>query len=258
MKVPLLPPGRDGFDPESGFHGQIAVFIYNWAKDGAPAGVDWSDSYWGSFWIDGSSRDRKISSPPREQNGTFLAHEMGHGFGFDHDLASDLVSDYGDPYCIMSAMAVKDFTHPNWNVEFGPEMSLPQLMLKNWMYNNRVFHVNANWARNPSGIKINMASIYDTKAKANLGVVLPNANLDSWDYYLEFVRSVGWNKGIGNPKLIIRRLTTGGASAYLGEINLPTTINSPPNEWTEPSGNTHFKVEQNQPDGKIMTVTATK
>ncbi|MEJ7681316.1 MAG: hypothetical protein WKG06_26395 [Segetibacter sp.] len=56
---------RDGLDPVTGFHSQVAVFTHNWSKDGAPIGVDWSDPVWGSFWIDGSAdASGRVSSPP--------------------------------------------------------------------------------------------------------------------------------------------------------------------------------------------------
>jgi hypothetical protein len=248
---------RDGLEPVNGFHSQIAVFTHNWSKDGAPPGVDWSDPVWGPFWIDGSSANGRVSSPPREHNGTFLAHEMGHGFGFSHDVGADLTSEYGDRNCIMSAMIVNDFIHPPWNVEFGPSMSFPQLMLKNWMYQRRVLRVSSNWTDDASGVNFLLASINDRTANANLGVVLPNSTISKWDYYLEFMAPTGWNKGI-NSKLVIRRLTPGGASAYLGKINLPTMMTDPANEWNEPSGNIHFKVERIQADGRVMKVTATK
>jgi hypothetical protein len=247
---------RAGLDPTTGFHSQIAVLTHNWAKDGAPPGADYSDPVWGRYWIDGSSDGLRISSPPREHNGTFIAHEMGHGFGFNHDLAPDLVGEYGDPYCIMSAMRVRTFTHPAFNLAFGPAMSFPQLMLQNRVYPRRVHWENSNWVFNPAGVFFHLGPLSDRTANASLGVVLPQDSAASWSYYLEYMRPIGWNKGIGNPKLIIRRLGSGTA-AYLGEINVPATVGERA-EWTEPSGRVRFQAEKAQPDGRAIKVTAKK
>ncbi|MEJ7681317.1 MAG: hypothetical protein WKG06_26400 [Segetibacter sp.] len=124
------------------------------------------------------------------------------------------------------------------------------------MYQRRVLRVSSDWIDTPGWINFLMAPINDRMANANLGVILPISNPNIWDYYLEFMTPTGWNKGIVNSKLVIRRLTP-GASAYLGEINLPTTMTEPVNEWTEPSANIHFKVKRIQVDGRVMEVTAT-
>src|SRR5689334_5689585 len=105
-------------DPVSGFHSQIAVLAYNWSKDGAPAGADWRTPEWSQFWIDGSADQwgKVTLTPPH--NGNITAHEMGHGFGMDHDVGADLITHYGDPCCIMSQK--HSFLHPIFQVNFGP------------------------------------------------------------------------------------------------------------------------------------------
>ena len=54
---------------------------------------------WGPFWIDGSAdgRGKVCLTPPF--NGNITAHEMGHGFGMNHDVGPGLTtaSDYADP-----------------------------------------------------------------------------------------------------------------------------------------------------------------
>jgi hypothetical protein len=256
---------RIGLDPVNGYHKQLAVFTHNWTIDN-PRGnkgiscINWETPGCSIYWIDGSADSRgRVSAPPEAHNGTFLAHEMGHGFDFDHDLASNLLSHYGDPNCIMSAMRVGTFNLQPWNLPFGPSLSFPQLISKGWMYNRRVLNVNKNWSENNNTVSIFLAPINDRTANANLGATLPNGKLgDTWDYYLEYMRPSGWNKGIGSPKFVIRRMTPEGNSAFLGEIILPSSISDAATTWTEPTGNVNFSVTLNQEDGRIIKVIVTK
>jgi hypothetical protein len=114
-------------DPVTGFHSQIAVVPQNWAKDGAPAGADWRTPEWSAFWIDGSAdgRGKVTLTPPFD--GSITAHEMGHGFGMQHDVSADFVTHYADPCCIMSQQHA--FDHPRWHVNFGPAVCFPHLVL---------------------------------------------------------------------------------------------------------------------------------
>ena len=122
-----------GEDPLTGFHSQIVVYTRNWAKDGAPPGADWRNPDWAPFWIDGSAdgRGRVCLTPPFD--GNITAHEMGHGFGMNHDVGPGLTtaSDYSDPACIMSQNGA--FTQQPWNVAFGPAVCLPHMVQKNWL-----------------------------------------------------------------------------------------------------------------------------
>jgi hypothetical protein len=127
------------------------------------------------------------------------------------------------------------------------------------MYNRRVLNVNKNWSENNNTVSIFLAPINDRTANANLGATLPNGKLgDTWDYYLEYMRPSGWNKGIGSPKFVIRRMTPEGNSAFLGEIILPSSISDAATTWTEPTGNVNFSVTLNQEDGRIIKVIVTK
>ena len=90
---------RAGHDPLTGYFKPIAVFSRNWRIDGS---------------ADAAGR---ISAPPHGHNGDFLAHEMGHGFGMDHDVGPNN-ADYYDPCCVMSQN--NTFTPPRWGRAFGP------------------------------------------------------------------------------------------------------------------------------------------
>jgi hypothetical protein len=182
---------------------------------------------------------------------------MGHGFGFDHDLAADLSTIYGDRNCIMSAMNVSPINHPVWNVPFGPTMSFPQLALKNWTLPRRVLTVNSNWVSSATPTNFVLAPMSDRKISASLGVILPTGvGTGAWDYYLEYQRPVGWNRGISSPRLVIRR-RVGNTAAYLGEVIAPTIMGGRAS-WIEPAGKVRFEVEKVRGDERVISVFVTK
>ncbi len=263
----ILACRRENIDAESGFHSQIAVFMDNWSVDKHPStgetppmGMDWDNramvDKWKSYWLDGSSDGKRVSAPLHGHSGSFIAHEMGHGMNFEHDLYPDLSNHYGDPTCIMSAMNIRGFNHPVFKTTFGPSLSFPQLHIKDFMYKRRVHNVNKSWVGDSNGVTFNLASINDRRVNAYLGVILPVDQLGSWDYYLEYMRPDGWNKGLENSVLVIRRVL-GNTAAYLGEVILPSTLKAKKG-WTEPSGKVRFEIEKIQSDERIISVNVIK
>lgn len=248
----------EGDDALKGFLGPIAVYTQNWSKDGAPAGADWSTPGWFPFWIDGSAdgSGRVGVTPPH--NGNITAHEMGHVFGMNHDVDSDLETDYRDPCCIMSQNG--PFIHPTWQRNFGPAVCLPHLMQRDWMYKRRVYYDNGDWLSQANGITLPLAPNIDPIARANLGIKLAYKQGETtWDYYLEYVRATGWNQGIGQSFLFIRRIAPkyGGTPAILGSMVVPSALGARA-AFVEPSGNVRFQVERFDADGRIVKVSAKK
>ena len=251
---------RNGLDPINGFHSQIAVLIHNWSKDGAPPGADWQTPEWSPFWIDGSAdgRGKVTLTPPHD--GNITAHEMGHGFSMQHDVSADFQTHYADPCCIMSQQSA--FTHPIWQVNFGPAVCLPHLIQREWMYNRRIFKDDGSWLSLPDGITIPLAAISDPGAHANLGIKLAfKKSGDAWDYYLEYAKPTEWNRGLSGASLFIRRIGPGkdiGATpAILGSINVPTIIGTKA-QFVELAGNVRFQVERFDTEGRIVKVNAKK
>jgi hypothetical protein len=197
---------QEGENALNGFLGPIVVYTQNWSKDDVPADATWETPGYYQFWIDGSS-DGKIVCLTPPHHGNITAHEMGHVFGMDHDVDSDLQTDYRDPCCIMSQNG--PFMHPTWQRNFGPAVCLPHLMQRDWMYRRRVLFDDGEWMSRPEGITLPLAPISRPAARANLGIKLAYRRQDtSWDYYLEYVIPTEWNQGVpGAPYLFIRRMS---------------------------------------------------
>jgi hypothetical protein len=247
----------EGEDALKGFLGPIAIYTQNWSKEDVPAGTTWSTPGWFPFWIDGSAHNGRVCfTPPHD--GNITAHEMGHIFGMNHDVGSDLDADYEDPCCIMSQN--NPFLHPIWQRNFGPAVCLPHLIQCNWMYKRRVYYDDGGWLSQPEGIALPLAPITDPMARANLGIKLAYKQGETtWDYYLEYVRATGWNKGIGKSFLFIRRMAPkyGGTPAILGSVVVPSDLGVKA-DFLEPSGNVRFQVERLDADGRKVKVGAKK
>lgn len=246
---------RDGDQVLDGLVGPIAVYTENWEKD-VPDGTTWETPGFFEFWIDGSSDGTIVCvTPPHD--GNITAHEMGHVFEMNHDVDSDLDTDYRDPSCIMSQNG--PFLHPTWQRNFGPALCLPHLMQRGWMYTRRVFVDDGGWMSQPEGISLPLAPISRPGARANLGIKLAYRRDDtSWDYYLEYMIPTEWNRGVpGAPYLLIRRMSPkyGGTPAYLGFVAVPGVVGQTA-ETVEPSGNVRFRVELTSAQGPILKVTA--
>ena len=249
---------QEGSEALNGFLGPIAVYTQNWSKDDVPADATWATPGFYHLWIDGSSQDGIVClTPPHD--GNITAHEMGHVFRMNHDLDSDLQTDYKDPCCIMSQNG--PFIHPTWKRNFGPAICLPHLMQRDWMYKRRVHYDNGDWQSRADGITLELAPISSPIAHANLGIKLAySRGDDAWDYYLEFVTPTEWNQGVpGAPYVFIRRMAPkyGGTPAYLGFIQVPTAIGRVA-EFVEPSGNVRFQVQRFSADSRIVKVQAKK
>jgi hypothetical protein len=177
-------------------------------------------------------------TPPHD--GNITAHEMGHGFGMNHDVGADLEGDYMDPCCIMSQN--NSFTHPTWGRAFGPAVCLPHLMQRDWMYKGRVYYDDGGWLFQPDGITLPLAPIGRPSARANLGLKLAYKHGEgAWDYYLKYVQPTGWNLGIQKSFPIVRRIAPkyGGTPAFLGLLEIPISPGAKA-EFLEPSGNVRF------------------
>jgi hypothetical protein len=256
---------RDGHDPNKGFFGRIAVYIHNWGSDDPkrPPGLpDWDNPadplkpWWGT-WIDGSAQAGRITLTP-PHNGNVTAHEMGHVLGMQHDVSADLKVHYADPCCIMSQQSAS--VPPGWNELFGPALCLPHLMQTGWMYAHRV-HENSAWFKQSAAVGFPLAPTVNPGADAPLGLKLHFADKHaSWDYYVEYVRPVAWNRGIGVDTVLVRRIAkadVGDTPSILGSIVVPSVFGTDAS-FVEPLGNVSFRARRLDLDGRRVMVTVRK
>jgi hypothetical protein len=247
---------RSGDERLDGFFSQIAVFCENWSVDDVPMAQRFAGS---RFWIDGSAdgRGKVTLTPPHAADIT--AHEMGHGFGMQHDANADATDFYQDPCCIMSQSAL--FSPPGWASLFGSAVCLSHLIQREWMYNHRVLRDDGAWMSRPNGKTFVLAQINDPGARANLGLALAvRLPGDEWDYHLEYARPTGWNRGLKDDFLFIRRLRPsriGDTAAILGSIAVPATRGDR-KQLVELTGNTRFEVQRFDRDGRTIKVNVKK
>jgi hypothetical protein len=250
----VLQQGQNRLD---GFFSQIAIYTENWSKDGVTQDGDWAN--WGPFWIDGSAdgRGKVTMTPPHAADIT--AHEMGHGFGMQHDANADATDFYQDPCCIMSQSS--PFPIAGWPNLFGSAVCLAHLIHLDWMYRHRVLRDDGAWMSQSQGATFVLAPINDPGAHANLGISLAvGPPDDEWDYHLEYARPTGWNRGLKDDFLFIRRIRPtriGVTPAILGSVAVPAK-RSDRAQFVEPMGNTIFEVQRFDPEGRTVKVTATK
>lgn len=262
VEAAIIACENNNIDVVSGFHCQMAVFQNNWSVDRhpktgeEPPGNTYPENQieWEPYWIDGSTSGRRISAPPHGHTHSFVAHEMAHTFGFNHDLGPDLVSGYGDPTCIMGTGS-ETFNHPQFR-DTGPAMSFPQLYVKGFMYERRIKKYSNTWGTNSRSISFDLAPLNDRRLNAYLGVILPVDSSNSWEYFLEYMRPTEWNKGLEKPRLVIRRIV-GNTAAYLGRIKLPSGLNAE-KEWIEPKGNVRFIIKKIRNDERMINVRVVK
>lgn len=247
---------KSGDHQLDGFFSQIAVYCENWSVDNVPVAQQFAGS---PFWIDGSADKRgKVTLTPIHA-GDVTAHEMGHGFGMRHDANADATEFYQDPCCIMSQSAL--FQPPGWTSMFGSAICLPHLIQLDWMYKHRLLRDDGSWRSQSLGATFVLAPINDPSAHANLGIALAvGLPDDEWDYYLEYARPTGWNQGLKNNFLFIRRLRPskiGPTAAILASLTVPAAAGDR-NQLVEPKGNTRFEVQRLGSEGRIIKVIATK
>jgi hypothetical protein len=161
-------------------------------------------------------------STPDAWNVTFAAHETGHGYGLDHSYHANPDFVYGNPWDIMSALAVHTFhgaygrsptdyiiirldPPPSEGFPSGPGLNAPNLDKFGWLPANRI----TTW--NNTSQTITLAALNHPEAGGYFMVKIPFDDGNPSHYYtLEFRRKTGWDAGIPQDAVLINEVRPDG------------------------------------------------
>jgi hypothetical protein len=129
---------------------------------------------------------------------TFVAHETGHGYGLAHSWSANPDKEYGDPFDIMSALAVKDFSNTDYPPA-GPGLNAPTLYKLGWLEDGNVF----TWTAPPFGATVNINPL---NMGGRSGFFMARMITPNHVYTVEFRQATGWDQGIGGDTILIHEL----------------------------------------------------
>ena len=155
-----------------------------------------------------------ILDPGGWQSG-FAAHEMGHGYGFNHSTgvskeADSTLTQYGDKSDIMSYASVYRYSDSNFGFA-GPGLSAPYAAFRGWLHQSRIHSVSG---RTNTEIRI-LALGFGEYSGILMTKVLCFKNamgIDYTRYYtLEFRKKARWDRGFVQDVVVIHHVRPGGA-----------------------------------------------
>jgi hypothetical protein len=146
---------------------------------------------------------------------TFVAHEMGHGFGLSHSWSGypDLV--YGDRWDIMSAMSVWTFSGSYASpTGTGPGLNVPNLRQFGKPPASRVWSPSANAPIQ----QVRLAALNAPETDGYLAAVIAPPLLRSKQavtYTIEYRRPQGWDRGVPGDVVLVHEVRADGTSYLL-------------------------------------------
>ena len=156
----------------------------------------------GSLHNHAGSADYTLASFDYGIDLTFTAHETGHGYGLEHSWAANPDREYGDPWDIMSAMAVRGFADPPFGGA-GPRLNAPKLHKMGWLPDNRVTTFDPAHAIIIGGITVRLAALERPEVDGSLMArVLTGDRV----FTVEYRQPLAWDRGIGGDMVLIHEL----------------------------------------------------
>jgi hypothetical protein len=167
--------------------------------------------------LGGKSFNLGLVVGPEDYNLTGLAHETGHGFGYNHSRKlSTSTTDYGDCYDVMSAYATCSFSGDfgesqlgSVNAAAGPGITGILLDLQGWMPAPRVFTLDNNACNQATldlaGLNYSAAAGYlVARIPAALTIPTPGGGTTtSQHYWLEYRDKSGWDAGLPASAVVL-------------------------------------------------------
>jgi hypothetical protein len=136
-----------------------------------------------------SFRDDRAFEP------TFVAHELGHGFGLGHS-SSQIDGTYGDRFDIMSAMNVWAFTDAQRRAA-GPGASAINLENLGWLHRSRVWR---GWPETPQSLRL--SALNRPEGDGFLAARLA-ASPQFPAVYLEYREPTHWDVALPGPHVLV-------------------------------------------------------
>lgn len=163
---------------------------------------------------DGGNDGGRVLSGTGGENVTFLAHEMGHTFGWGESADDSprihepnwpsTPGDYYDHWDIMSAMDVFSFDHPLTR-QSGPSMNAPSRTMQSFIPAHRILRLSPGDIQR--GIRFNIAAL--DRPEANGPLMVRIGNNDQNYYSVEYRMKGGWDKGIPQATVLVHQVING-------------------------------------------------
>lgn len=156
---------------------------------------------------------------PDSSNSTFLAHEVGHGFGYEHSWddsgrqAADWSGpgEYWDHWDVMSAMNVHGFAGGTVGTA-GPGLNAPYLHKMSFIPAHR--RVQLNPTATAQSYRGNLADLAHPEANGPLVLRVGSNNNDH--YTIEYRIKGGWDQGIPRTTVLLHRVVNGRSYLITG------------------------------------------
>jgi len=200
-----------------------------------------------------------VLAGPGEVTPTFVAHELGHLFNFDHSFDQSsrkkeswsAPGEYYDRHDIMSARNVDAFTHSEFGMS-GPLMNAPNRMYMEWLPANRVWNHPSPFSS--SVHSFDLVSLGHPEVPGPLAAVIGGL-------FLEFRTEDRWDAGIPRDCVLIHSMA--GANSVVLASDASNFVNDwQPGQTYGPSdlemsinGGTRITVESFNLDAKTARIT---
>ena len=211
----------DGWQQMVVTHAQYTVLPSRWDRAGAciDAYRGSKDGYIDVISIvngdsDGGNDGGRVLSGTGGENITFLAHETGHTFGWDHSFDDSgrvaepswpsSPGDYYDYWDIMSAMNVHWFDHPQMR-QSGPSMNAPYRTKHAFIPTYRILRLSPGDIQR--GVRFNIAAL--DRPEANGPLMVRIGDNDQNYFTIEYRMKSGWDQGIPQATLLVHQVING-------------------------------------------------